>query len=128
MRLSGATTKFRAGGAGARFTEVDLDIGGEEVDLGVANDKKAVRDVDPSSGGARITARGLVDDASTDNFIDVVNAVGVGGEVDVTDLTGVNQALLDSFKPWKLLRGGMRSGKRSANEDRLELLGTGLGA
>lgn len=121
MRLNGDVIRFRISGAGAFFNEVDFNEEGEEVDLGVANDDGAQRFVAPSGRKANITARGFVEATSNLNFIDVCKACAV---VDVTDLTGVDSDRLDFYKPWQVLRSGLRHGKRTASEDSVEIIST----
>lgn len=121
MKLTGASTRFRASGAGAYFTEVTFTYEGEEVDMGVANDDGAGRFVDPSGRKANITATGLVEATSNMNFIDVCKP---GKVIDVTDFTGVNQADLDRHAPYQCLRASLSAAKRRANEDSMELIST----
>lgn len=122
MKLTGTVVRFRANGAGAFFTEVEFTGEAEEVGLGTANDDRAKRFVDPGSRGARITARGYVDDTSNANFIDACQEAQL---VEVTDLTGIDQARIDFYGPWQCLRSGLRHGTRTASEDSIELIGTG---
>lgn len=121
MRLSGAMTRFRVSGAGARFTEVEVTFEGSEVDLGVANDNYGQQFVDPAARRCRITARGLVDDASDLNFIDVCEE---GKVVEVTDFTKINQARLNKYAPFQVLRASLSHGRRTASNDSIELIGT----
>jgi hypothetical protein len=121
VRLSGAMTRFRVSGAGARFTEVEVTFEGAEVDLGVANDNYAQQFVDPAGRRCRITARGLVESSSDLNFIDVCEE---GRVVEITDLTKVNQSRLNKYAPFQVLRCGLKHGRRTASEDSIEIIGT----